>query len=269
MTDNRPIGIFDSGIGGLTIAQAINQLLPKESIVFFGDTTHLPYGDKSSQSVKHFSEKIFHYLKDKQSCKAIIIACNTASSAAYHHLFQKFGSELEVINVIDPVVAYCVKKLKAEQIGVIGTKGTIRSRAYPRKINTLNSEIKVNSASTPLLAPMIEEGFYNNNISRTIIITYLSKPQLQKIDTLILACTHYPLIKNEIQEFYTDNVKVVDSTDVIADYTKHILEQNELLSNPNAQNMAHKFYVSDFTDSFQATAKMFFHDSIKLEAVNI
>lgn len=264
MSDERPIGIFDSGIGGLTIAHAIENLLPNERFVFFGDTAHMPYGDKSSKSIKHYSERIVSFLKD-QDCKVFVIACNTASAHSAKFLKNRFP-ELTIINVIDPIIDFCVDH-QLLNIGIIGTKGTIKSRTYPRKLKEKYPQIKVNSLATPLLAPMIEEGFFNNNISRTIIGSYLSKKNLRKIEALILACTHYPLIKKEIEEFYKGSVKVIDSTEITAQQVKKILTHKNLLSNKKMG--PHDFYVSDFTNSFQKTSQQFFGREVKLKPLNI
>src|SRR6476646_10053534 len=196
-----PIGIFDSGIGGLTVANAIRNVLPHESLVYFGDTAHMPYGDKSAEAIKYYSLKIGKFLQE-QGCKAIVIACNTASSLGYQDLKDFLGNDLPILNVIDPVVEFCAQQPNYHKIGVIATKATIKSDVYARKLNEALPDVDVKSLATPLLAPMIEEGFFNNNISKTIINTYLSSPKLKKIDSLILACTHYPLIRNEINEFY-------------------------------------------------------------------
>ena len=151
MKNNNPIGIFDSGIGGLTIARAIKRKLPNESLIYFGDTQHLPYGDKSSKSIVFFSEQIINFLRTKK-CKAIIVACNSASS------YLPISADCQnIFNVIDPVIKY-LKKFKKLKIGIIGTKATISSKVYFNKIKSLNRELSVEQMSTPLLVPMIEEG---------------------------------------------------------------------------------------------------------------
>ena len=262
---NKPIGIFDSGIGGLTVAKAIAKALPNESFIYFGDTAHLPYGEKSKESIKLYTKKIGTFLVDK-GCKAIIIACNTASAHAFNEL-QKSFPQIPIINVIDPTVKYCCEKFDIGKIGIIATKGTITSRIYPNKIKRLNSKLKVHQAATPLLAPMIEEGFFNNNISKTIINSYLSTKSFNEINALILACTHYPLIKAEIERFFNDDVQVVDSASVVAIFTKDLLEKNNLL-NKNKKAI-HTFYVSDYTKSFEETSKRFFGEKIQLQEARI
>ncbi|MDC1025138.1 glutamate racemase, partial [Flavobacteriales bacterium] len=168
--------------------------LPNESLIYFGDTKHLPYGEKSEQAIKGYSLKIAEFLK-KNNCKAIIIACNSASSTAYYHIKKNINS-IPIYNVIDPIVSFISKKYCNKKIGVIGTKATIQSGIYENKLLEKNSSLSVASLETPLLAPMIEEGFFNQEISSTIIKNYLNDKKLDKIDILVLACTHYPLIQN-------------------------------------------------------------------------
>lgn len=264
---DQPIGIFDSGVGGLTLAHALTQKLPKENIIFFGDTLHLPFGDKSAASIRHYSTFITQELIDK-GCKCIIVACNTASSIAYDYLQKHFGHKVHIINVIDPVINHCLAVLKAKKIGVIGTKGTIRSRSYPKRFKKTSYNVEVVTASTPLIAPMVEEGFFNNTISSTIIHAYLSKKNLQGIEAMILACTHYPLIRNEIEAYYKGKVHVVDNIEATLNQTKTLLEKSDLLRKAEKDGIRH-FFVSDFTTSFQKTGELFFGKSIKLEKWNL
>ena len=262
----QPIGIFDSGIGGLTVANAITKVLPNEKIIYFGDTAHLPYGDKSPDSIKYYSMRLSHFLM-QQECKIIVIACNTASSLAYDVVKDFVGKEVKVVNVIDPVVNMVCQQKGIKKIGVIGTKGTIRSNIYAKKIKAKKVKLEVASLATPLLASMIEEGFFNNKISRTIIQSYLSRPKIKKIDTLILACTHYPLIKDEINEFYEGKVDIIDSAKVVAAYVKDLLTKEKILS--TKKNPKHHFYVSDFTKAFEKSTRYFFTNEIHLEEVDI
>lgn len=260
--NQSPIGIFDSGIGGLTVANAITKNLPNESMVYFGDTAHLPYGDKSPDSIKYYSIRIADFLLEK-NCKAIVIACNTASAIAFEVVKKHVKNKVPVFNVIDPVVEeVCLQAPK--KIGVIGTKGTIKADAYAKRIRAINSKIEVSSLATPLLAPMIEEGFFNNNISKTIINSYLSKTKLNKIDALILACTHYPLIKKEIESFYKKEINILDSADIVALKLKEVLKSKDLLSSKSIKPR-HHFFVSDFTKSFEKSTKLFFDGKINLE----
>ncbi len=264
MKKNLPIGIFDSGIGGLTVANAVKKVLPNESVLYFGDTEHLPYGEKSADAIQQFSKRITEFLIRK-GCKLIIIACNTASSVAYD-IVRLTAQEIPVINVIDPVVKHVAANCQDCHIGVIGTKGTTNSQVYPKKLHLLNDKADVTSLATPLLAPMIEEGFFNDQLSQTVINSYLNKPQLKDIDKLILACTHYPLIQKDIQDYYQGKVDIIDSASQVAESVKVLLEKKYLLSNQKAK---YQFFVSDYTDSFEKSAKIFFHEEIHLEEVKL
>ncbi|MCU0431298.1 MAG: glutamate racemase [Cytophagaceae bacterium] len=258
----NPVGIFDSGIGGLTVARAVRELLPHENLIYFGDTAHLPYGDKSAAAIQSYTVKICDLLI-KNSCKVILIACNSASSAAYQLAKEYAGSRAKVINVIDPVIQYLGAHYAHRSIGLIGTKRTVKSNVYQKKLDKLNLDIKLKSLATPLLAPMIEEGYFNNTISEQIIINYLSDASLQEIESLVLGCTHYPLIKNQIEKYYQGSVKVIDTSYIVAEALKDFLA-NENLLNSEGGNI-HKFYVSDYTHSFAESTKIFFQEEVNLE----
>jgi glutamate racemase len=259
---NSPIGIFDSGIGGLTVAHAVNQLLPNEQIIYFGDTAHLPYGDKSTAAIQSYAIKITDVLL-KHDCKVILIACNSASAAANSLLKEYTGSRSKVINVINPMVQYVDEHYKGKKVGLIGTKRTIASNVYQKKIDRLEGSIELASLATPLLVPMIEEGFFENSISNSIIHNYLNDQLLNDIQALILGCTHYPLIKNEIEHFYKGKVDVLDSSGIVANYLKKYLQENNILREEG--NPRHKFYVSDYTRSFVESTKIFFKTKVDLE----
>ncbi len=258
---SQPIGIFDSGIGGLTVANAIAKALPKEQLIYFGDTAHLPYGDKSPDSIKYYSIRIAQFLLE-QNCKIIVIACNTASALAYETVKDFVGNKVTVIDVVNPIVNEIIQDKKLKHIGVIATKATIKSDIYAKKIKHATKNVEVASLATPLLASMIEEGFFNNKISRTVIHDYLSRPKLKKIDSLILACTHYPLIKNEIEEFFKGKVKIYDNAEAVAKTVAEVLKKEKLLA--LKKNNHHKFYISDYTKSFEETSRNFFKTKIKL-----
>lgn len=259
---NQAIGIFDSGIGGLTVTKAVQELLPNESFIYFGDTAHLPYGDKSIAAIQSYSIKICNFLLE-QNCKVILIACNSASSVAYELIKEYVGSKAFVLNVIDPTVQYIKKKYQNKHIGLIGTQRTVSSNIYKKKVDELRQGIELSSLATPLLVPMIEENFFQNQIRQDIIAKYLSQENIQNIEALILGCTHYPLIKNEINEFYKDKVEVIDSSKVVAEHLKLILSKNDLLS-ADKRN-ANEFYVSDYTRGFEASSQLFFNKEINLQ----
>ncbi len=262
----NPIGIFDSGVGGLTVANAIHQILPGENIIYFGDTAHLPYGDKSKETISYYSVKITRFLIEHH-CKVVVVACNTASANAYNEVVNEAKGKALVVDVINPVISHVANDPNRKRIGVIGTKGTINSGTYVSKLIGMNPHLSVASLATPMLVPMIEEGFIFDDISNAIIRTYLSKPELNNIDTLILACTHYPIIKNQISKFYNFRVDVIDSSRIVANYLRNILGENNLL-NPSAEG-ENRFLVSEYTDYFQTISKLFFEEEIKLEKINL
>jgi len=235
-------------------------------LIYFGDTAHLPYGDKSPEAIKHFSLKIAQFLLEKQ-CKMIVIACNTASSLAYNDLVACIGNKIPVLNVIDPVVDFVAAEKQLKCVGVIGTKATIHSDLYAKKLQLARPGIEVKSLATPLLAPMIEEGFFSNTISKTVIHSYLTSPKLKNIDSLILACTHYPLIQAEIEEFYHEKVTIINSAAIVAQSVQKKLAELNLLSKVEAKK--HQFFVSDYTSSFEKSTKLFFGEKIQLKLKNI
>jgi len=262
---DNPIGIFDSGIGGLTVANAVYRRFPNEKIIYFGDTAHLPYGDKSPETITEYCLEICHFLLD-QKCKMIIIACNSASSVAYMEMLKMINGRAMLLNVIDPTVNSVIKE-NIKKVGVIGTKATIRSSEYAKRINLKEKDIEVHSLATPMLVPMIEEGYTDNNISELLISNYLSYPDFSGVEGLILACTHYPLVKESIDKFFKGKVKLFDSTDCTAEAAYSALEESGLLSDNEAPE--HRFYVSDYTESFEKATKLFFKKSIKLEHVTL
>jgi len=266
LTPNQPIGIFDSGIGGLTIAKAIKKELPNEQIIYFGDTLHLPYGDKSANSIQNYALKIASFL-EQQNCKIIVIACNSASAVAEKLLSDKYKHHLSIVNVIDPTIALVAKSTQNKKVGLIGTKRTVSTGIYKRKLKKANPNISLFSKATPLLAPMIEEGFFNNKISKTVINSYLANHHLQEIDTLILGCTHYPLINKEIKTYYNGKVNVVDSSAVTAKEVGRKLKELNLLNHTKPQSDI--FFVSEYTTGFEKAAKIFFNKSIKLMAYKL
>jgi len=266
LQQNQSIGIFDSGVGGLTIAHAVKIAMPNEKIVYFGDTAHLPYGDKSADSIRYYSEKIAEFLI-QQNCKVVLIACNTASAHAFQRVLEVVGSRALVFNVIDPVVDFVNKSKKIRDIGIIGTKGTVSSNVYQNKLKALEKNLNVIAKATPMFVPMIEEGFIYDDISNAIIRAYLSESDFEKIDSLVLACTHYPLIKNQIRKFFNFKVNVIDSSQIVANHVKQFLTDNNLLS--NSSDNTNEFYVSDYTKMFETIAQMFFEEDIQLQKIDL
>lgn len=260
MPNNAPIGIFDSGVGGLTVARALANLLPKESFIYFGDTVHLPYGDKSDEAIKRYSRSIAEFLIH-EGAKAIVIACNSASAVANTFLIEEFGSRVPVLNVIDPVAEAVVLR-GHETVGVIGTRATIKSGAYTRGLQAIKPDVTVKPLSTPLLVPVIEEGLAQSHISTDVLEFYLSKPDLEGIGALILGCTHYPILHDRIELFLKGQVSVVDSPQIVAETVSQELATRNLLA--DQKYGTYQFYVSDYTETFAAIARQFFGEDITL-----
>ena len=235
-------------------------------MIYFGDTAHLPYGDKSKETIVQYSLSIAEFLLNK-GCKILLIACNSASSNAFKEVKAFVGERAEVLNVIDPVIEFVGKDTSHSNIGVIGTKATINSGSYHDGIRKLRPDTEVSSLATPLFVPMIEEGFIFDDISNAIIRAYLSRSELKDIDSLILGCTHYPIIMNQINRFFNFKIDVLDSALIVAEKLKLILSEKDLLS--NTINARHQFFVSDHTDYFEIIAKMFFGEKIELQRTMI
>jgi len=264
--NDQPIGIFDSGIGGLTVAHEVSSLLPNESFVYFGDTAHMPYGDKSIELIRSYSKGIVDFLVHHHQCKAIVIACNTASAAAYTTLRDELKGAVPVINVIDPMIEKVINNDNISSVGIIATKTTILSGVYQEKFKRRKPSLELHPLATPLLAPMIEEGLHHNQVSSVLLDEYLNNPELTNIDALILACTHYPLIKDEINAFYQGRIKILDSAIVVAQKLKGILTNENMLAQRDTAGKG-IFYVSDYTEGFVHAAKLFYGSSINLKPI--
>lgn len=262
LSPNQPIGVFDSGVGGLTVAKEIKRLLPHEDIIYFGDTKHLPYGEKSKEAITQYSKQITQFLLD-QNCKAIVIACNTATANALPEILELVDGRVPVIDVINPVAEKVSYEIH-NNVGVIATKATVNSGLYKKSIRKHNKFIKVDELPTPLLVPAIEEGFKNHPITHAIIYNYLSNSKLKNIETLILGCTHYPLLIDEIKQYYGNRVRVIDSPNIVANHLKSILDKYHLLNLDNHKPNYH-FYLSDITKNFEKISKKFFGKTIDLE----
>lgn len=257
----RPIGIFDSGIGGLTVAHAVQKSLPQENIIYFGDTAHLPYGDKSTAAIQAYSVKITHMLL-QQNCKLILIACNSASAAAFDLVKEYVQSKAIVMNVIDPTIRFLNETYPGKNVGLIGTRQTVNSHIYKKKLDETNSQVRLSSVATNLLASAIEE-FGNHQVIDALLEVYLNHPDLQNLDALLLACTHYPVIKKNLQRYYQHQIDIVDPSLAVANAVKAMLDKFGLRGTHD-KSTAH-FYISDYTDSFANNARLFFGDRITLE----
>lgn len=263
---SQSIGIFDSGLGGCTVAHAIYRLLPKEKLIYFGDTLHFPYGDKAPETIIKYSEEITRFLIKKKS-KIVVIACNTASAHA-HEQVKKICEQAGVlaIDVIHPI-AEQIANASYQKIGIIGTRGTIQTQAYDKRIHLLNPNKKIQSLATPLLAPMVEEGIFNHPISRLVLQHYLEHSKLKDIEALVLGCTHYPLLYNDIEAFYDYKMPILDGAHTVALAVQKLLKENNLLSEHKESD--NEFYISEFTPFFEQSACLFFQDKIQLKIAKI
>lgn len=249
---NRPIGIFDSGVGGLTVLREIEKLLPFENIVYLGDTARVPYGNKSKPTIIKFSRENADFLKRKR-VKMIVVACNTSSALALESL--KKSSNIPVLGVIEAGVEKAVALTRKKRIAVIGTKSTIQSNSYQKLIAKRNKNIKVYSKSCPLFVPLVEEGILNGKIVKEAMKMYLKGLKNKGIDVIILGCTHYPLLKHQIFS-YLRGVVVIDSAKEVASYVKSTLESKNLLSEKRRKSKV-EFYLSDEPKKFVELAKLF------------
>lgn len=235
------IGVFDSGIGGLTVANEIIRQLPAESVVYFGDTARVPYGPKSPDTVRRYSTEIADFLQS-QGVKAIVVACNTATAHALAMLREKLP--IPVIGVVEPGARAAIKATKTNRIGVIGTVGTIKSGAYERAIRALSPDAVITARSAPLLVPLIEEGWNDHPASRLIVEEYLEPFRVAGVDTLVLGCTHYPLLKPLLAEVMGPGVQLIDSAAETAAETARTLEDKNL-STRDGHHASHRFIASD------------------------
>ncbi len=241
-----PVGVFDSGVGGLTVAREIMRQLPQENIVYFGDTARVPYGSKSRDNIIRFSRQIIRFLRTKD-VKAIVIACNTASALALETVQSE--TDIPVIGVIVPGARAAVQATENGIIGVAGTEATIRSETYTKVIRQMNPDAVVIGKPCPLFVPLVEEGFAKHRITEEVIDIYLSDMRRTDIDTMILGCTHYPLLRSRIRAYFGENVHIVNPAYETAMDLKKILADNgtENLSEGPA---SYEFYVSDAAEKF-------------------
>ncbi len=254
---DAPIGVFDSGLGGLTVAHAIMRTLPHESLVYFGDTARVPYGPKSPETVRRYSLEIAHYLIE-QGVKAIVVACNTATAHALPALREEL--EVPVIGVVEPGARAAVRATKSGNIGVIATAGTIKSGAYVRAIHSESPEAKVTALACPLFVPLVEEGWINHDATQAVAEEYLGQLR-ENIDTLVLGCTHYPLLKPLIGEIVGRTVRLIDSAEETAADLKRLLVDSNLEASP--REPTYRFIASDDPQQFLTLGRRFFGDAIE------
>jgi glutamate racemase len=253
-----PIGVFDSGLGGLTVAHAIMRQLPSESIVYFGDTARVPYGPKSPETVRRYSREITAFLLE-QGVKAIVVACNTATAHALPVLRDEL--DVPVIGVVEPGARAAVRATRTGHIGVIGTAGTIRSQAYVRAIHAEAPDAQVTALACPLFVPLVEEGWTNHEAAHLIAEEYLHPLVEDQIDTLVLGCTHYPLLKPLIGEIVGRSVRLIDSAEETAIDTRRMLDANGLAA--SVGEPSYRFVASDDPQQFLTLGRRFFGGAIE------
>lgn len=258
MSSQNPIGVFDSGLGGLTVVKAIRNVLPNESIIYFGDTARVPYGNKSPELIKEYSLQITEFLLEHNT-KIIVVACNTATALAIDILQEKL--DIPIIGVVKPGVDSALKFTQNNRVGVIGTISTISSGVYETELKSDNNSLKVTSTPCPLFVPLAEEGWLNESVTKQIAEKYLEPINKANVDTLILGCTHYPLLKEVIQEVVSTEIKLVDSAQAMAYETKKSLMNYGLLSEQNNKG-ALKLFVSDLPARFETIASRFLGEKI-------
>ncbi len=250
---DKPIGIFDSGIGGLTVVKEVVKLLPCEKIVYFGDTARVPYGVKSKETIVKFSIENTLFLL-KKNVKMIVVACNTSSSLALPEIRRHF--KIPMMGVIGPGAKEAVYATKNGRVGVIGTRATINSGAYETEIRRLDPRVKVFAEACPMFVPVVEEGWVNDPVAKKIAAKYLAPLKARRVDTLILGCTHYPLMKTLFHQIMGPGVRLIDSAQQVAVEVRQVLAQEGLLRGRRGR-VDHAYYVSDEVAIFKDVARRF------------
>jgi len=253
MEKEKPIGVFDSGIGGLTVVKEIMAKLPNERIIYFGDTARVPYGSKSNETVIEYSLQDAAFLVQK-NVKIIVVACNTASSVAIPALRERFN--VPVVGMIEAGSAYAAKETIDKKIGVIGTRSTITNRSYSKELRRINPGFDVFEKACPLFVPLAEEGWIDHNATLEIAEEYLRELKELSVDTLLLGCTHYPILKPVIQKVMGEKVKLIDSGVAAAQRVSSELDRIGLRSNSNGLGVV-SYYVSDIPSTFEKVASLF------------
>jgi len=254
-TDPRPIGVFDSGVGGLTVFHALEQTLPAESMIYLGDTARVPYGTKSAETVIRYTLDAARFML-RQQVKMVVVACNTASSVAIEAMAKE--TRLPVVGVIDPGAGRAVERSTVGRIGVIGTRATVASGAYKRAIQALRPDAEVLSQACPLFVPLAEEGWTEGDITQRIAESYLAPFKRAEVDVLVLGCTHYPLLRGVIGQVMGPDVVLVDSAESVAQEVSRKLHDEPALGGPDDRDRGeHHFYVTDAPEPFQIVAERF------------
>jgi len=250
---NSPIGVFDSGLGGLTVLKSLEKILPNESFIYFADTAHVPYGTKSAETVTLYSQHIMDFFL-KHETKAVVIACNTASAVAFQHLKSIY--DIPLFDVVTPSVEYSMKITKNQKIGVLGTYSTIQSNTYKRMFKEFGDSCCVQEIPCPLFVPIIEEGWADSSIARDIAEIYLQDFTNSDIDTLILGCTHYPIMANTIKAFLSSKIHLVYSGETVGHKLAEYLKKNNY-ENSSDVPPSINFFVTDFPQKFDELGSCF------------
>lgn len=256
--DNRSIGVFDSGLGGLTAVKEIMELFPNENIVYFGDTGRVPYGTRSKDTILKYTYDDINFLLSK-NVKMIVIACGTASSAALPHIKEEFN--VPIFGVVDAACYEAVRVTKNKKIGIIGTPATIKSGSYEKYINEYGNDIKTFTQACPLFVPLVENGHFDTAVTRLVIEEYLQGIREAGVDTLILGCTHYPLLSKAIQEYMGEGVTLISPGEQVAQYMKKKLT-DELKHDEKKDENQYSYYVSDCIESFETLGSIFLERKI-------
>ena len=259
MSDNRPIGIFDSGVGGLTVVGKMQEMLPNEDLIYFGDTARVPYGTKSKETITKFSVENVEFLME-HNVKLVIVACNTASSLSLDFLKRCF--KVPIIGVIEPGAREAVSATRNNRIGVIGTHATVSSGAYEKAIAKISARYSVFMQACPLFVPLVEEGWEDKDVTNRVAQIYLSPLKDKKVDTLILGCTHYPILKKVLKKAVGKNVVLVDSAREVARGARDILDASGLLKASKTRG-EQRFFVSDEPNRFIKIGEKFLKRRIK------
>jgi glutamate racemase len=261
-----PIGVFDSGVGGLTVARAVTERLPRETLVYLGDTARVPYGGKSPATVTHYTRQALAFFAG-MGVKLVVVACNTASAAALPELAR--GARPPLVGVVEPGARAAVARTENGVIGVIGTRTTVASGSYEEAIHRLRPDAKVHSRPCPLFVPLAEEGWLTGPVPRWVAQSYLEPLRHEGVDTLVLGCTHYPLLKDVIAQAVGGGVTLVDSAEETARAVEELLDANGL-ANYTGEGGKHKFYATDVSETFLAIAESFFAGPVEgMETVDL
>ncbi|MEM1082978.1 MAG: glutamate racemase [Verrucomicrobiota bacterium] len=250
---SAPLGFFDSGVGGLTVVRAAQEILPHEDIVYLGDTARVPYGSKSPETIREFARQDVEFLQS-HGVKAVVIACNTATAHALPTLRERF--DLPILGVIEPGVEAALAEPDTDRIGIIATRGTIRSHAYQHALAQRKTGLIIHAKSAPLLAPMVEENWLGHPATDAALHSYLDPMVETGIDALLLACTHYPLLIPKLKDFLPDDVRLIDSATTCAEHLKAELTRLDLL-NESSDPGKLEIHLTDLSEEFEALAKRF------------